>query len=257
MIRNRPSAFGHQPSAIQPSNISLRPTAFGHRHLPSFGACDVFTSPNDSESAFHLRPFSLRPSAPSIIQRVRCLHIPPMIRNRPSAFGHRHLPSFGAYDVFTSPNDSKSAISLRTLAFGHRHLPSFGACDVFTSPNDSESAFSLRPSAFGLQPSAISLRPSAPSIIRRVRCLHIPPMIRNRPSAFGHQPSAIQPSDISLRPSAFGHRHLPSFGACDVFTSPNDSESAFHLRPFSLRPSAFGHRHIPSFGACDVFTSPQ
>ncbi|CAL8076551.1 unnamed protein product [Prunus armeniaca] len=171
-----------------------------------------------------------------------------MIRNRPSAFGHQPSAIGTFHHSARTMSSHPPMIRNRPSAFGHRHLPSFGACDVFTSPNDSESAFSLRP--------------SAPSIIRRVRYLHIPPMIRNRPSAFGHQPSAIQPSDISLRPSAFGHRHLPSFGACDVFTSPNDSESAFHLRPFSLRPfslrpSAFGHRHLPSFGACDVFTSPQ
>ncbi|CAL8076549.1 unnamed protein product [Prunus armeniaca] len=183
MIRNRPSAFGRQPSAIQTSDISLRPSAFGHRHLPSFGACDVFTSPNDSESAFHLRPFSLRTSAPSIIRRVRCLHIPPMTRNRPSSFGHQ-----------------PSAI---------------GTIHHSARPMSSHSPLFQCPSAEPFGTPTRSLRPSAPSIIRRVRCLHIPPMIRNRPSAFGHQPSAF-----NLRPSAFGHRHLPTFGASDVFTSP-------------------------------------
>ncbi|CAL2224493.1 unnamed protein product [Prunus armeniaca] len=63
-------------------------------------------------------------------------------------------------------------------------------------------------------------------------------MIRNRPSAFGHQPSAIGTFHHSARAMS-SH-------------PPNDSESAF-----SLRPTAFGHQHLPSFGACDVFTSPQ
>ncbi|KAL6277646.1 hypothetical protein ACE6H2_021247 [Prunus campanulata] len=62
-----------------------------HHH----SACAMSSHPpNDSASAFGLRH-------PIIIWRVRCLHIPPMIRHRPSAFGTPS--SFGACDVFTSP----------------------------------------------------------------------------------------------------------------------------------------------------------
>ncbi|KAL6285773.1 hypothetical protein ACE6H2_010163 [Prunus campanulata] len=50
--------------------------------------------PNDSASAFGLRHHF-------IIRRVRCSHIPPMIRHPPSAFGT--ISSFGACDVLTSP----------------------------------------------------------------------------------------------------------------------------------------------------------
>ncbi|CAL8177004.1 unnamed protein product [Prunus armeniaca] len=199
MIGNRPSAFGHQPSAIQPSAPSIiRRVRCLHippmiRNRPSaFGIQPLAIQPSAIHpSAFSLRPFNLRPSAPSIIRRVRCLHIPQMIRNRPSAFGH---PAFGHSTFGVQPS------AIGTFHHSARAMSSH-------PPNDSESAFSHRPS---------SLRPSAPFIIRRVRCLHIPPMIRNRPSAFGHP--AFDHSAFGH--SAFGHRHLPSFGACDVFTSP-------------------------------------
>ncbi|CAL8177002.1 unnamed protein product [Prunus armeniaca] len=224
--------------------------------------------PNDSESAISLRSSSLRPSAPSIIRHVRCLHIPPMIQNRPSAFGIQPStiqpsaiqPStigtfhHSARAMFSRPpNDSKSAISLRPSslrrfslrpsAFGHSafvHQPSaiqpsaigtfYHSARAMSSypPNDSESAF--QPSAISLRP--FSLRPSGPSIIRHVRCLHIPPMIRNRPSAFRHS---------AFGHSTFGHRHLLSFGTCDVFTSPPMIQN----RPSAFGHSAFGH---PAFG---------
>ncbi|KAL6290360.1 hypothetical protein ACE6H2_007870 [Prunus campanulata] len=49
--------------------------------LSSFGACDLFTSPQ------MIRHLPSTFGTPCIIWRVRCLHIPPMIRHLPSAFG--------------------------------------------------------------------------------------------------------------------------------------------------------------------------
>ncbi|CAL2279481.1 unnamed protein product [Prunus armeniaca] len=244
MIQNRPSAFGHpafghQPSAIQDSAISLRPSAFGHsvfghRHHLSFGTCDVFTSPpmiRNRPSAFGIQPSAIQPLA---IQ--------------PSAIGtfYHSARAMSSHP----PNDSESAFSLRPSslrpfsirpfslrpsAFGHQNRPSAFGHSAF-----GHSAFG-HPS-FGYQPSAISLRPFS-----------IPPFSL-RPSAFGHsafgpsaiQPSAIQPSSISLRPSAFGHSafgHQPS--AIGTF---HHSERAMSSHPPNDSESAFGHRNLPSFG---------
>ncbi|KAL6283006.1 hypothetical protein ACE6H2_013935 [Prunus campanulata] len=104
------------------------------------------------------------------------------------------------------PNDSASAFSLR-----HPSVPLHHSTRAMSShpPNDSASTFCLRPSA-PLHHSARAMSSHPPNdsasafgirhpcIIRRVRCLHIPPMIRHLSSAFGT---------------------LASFGACDVFTS--------------------------------------
>ncbi|CAL9003827.1 unnamed protein product [Prunus brigantina] len=171
------SAFGHLPSAIS--------DAFGT--LPSFGALrpsvpsiirrmrylHIPLMIRNRPSAFGHSAFSLRPSVPSIIRRMRYLHIPPMIRNRPSAFGHS---AFG-----------HQPLAIQPLAIGTFHH--LARAMSSHPPNDSESAFSLQ------------LRPSA-------FCRVLPFSLR--PSAFGHQPPAI-----SLRPSAPFH-HL----ACDIFTSP-------------------------------------
>ncbi|CAL9025453.1 unnamed protein product [Prunus brigantina] len=85
-----------------------------------------------------------------------------------------------------------------------------------------------RPSAFCLRHPCIIRRVGClhippvirhPSIIWRVRCLHIPPMIRNRPStSFHHSARAMSPHPPNDSESAFVI--LPSFGACDVSTSP-------------------------------------
>ncbi|CAL2274442.1 unnamed protein product [Prunus armeniaca] len=120
------SAFGLQ----HPSTISLRPSAFGT--LRSFGVCDVFTSP---------QCFGIGLRHPSIIQRVRCLHIPPMIQNRPSAPFHHSMRAMSSHP----PNDSESAFStLQPSVFGHQPSAPFNhSAHTMSShpPNDSASAF--------------------------------------------------------------------------------------------------------------------
>ncbi|CAL8998247.1 unnamed protein product [Prunus brigantina] len=141
-------------------------------------------SPSElTASAFSLRPSAFGLRHPSVIRRVRCLHIPPMIRNRPSAFSLQPSVPFhhSARAMSSHPtNDSESAFSLRPSTFGLRHPSVIRRVRCLHIPP----MIRNRPSAFGHQPSAFGLR--HPSVIRRVRCLHIPPMIRNRPSAFGH-----------------------------------------------------------------------
>ncbi|CAL2270104.1 unnamed protein product [Prunus armeniaca] len=84
---------------------------------------------------------------PSIIRHVRCLHISPMIRNRPSAFGLRHPSIIRRVRCLHIPQmiwNRPSAFGPHPSAFGHQPSAPFDhSARAMPShpPNDSASTF--------------------------------------------------------------------------------------------------------------------